>query len=164
MSRLYLTDVCNAIGDRLNSSSPRDWGGGLTVPQDMPVVLGFDPVTEGGDTTKKGIYITPSNNEYSLENSRRNSDARPGAKRTLFVVVSVVQPFETIGDVTDSPDVSKVSEWTLLSKLQEDLEEFLIQTSIPGVKLISIEPEQPLETALDQRLYLAPIVLGYTGC
>ena len=82
----------------------------------------------------------------------------------MYVVVSIVSPFETKAEIEESPDVSRVSEWTLLRNLQDDLEYFLIQTSIPNVKLESFDPELPLEQALDQRLYLAPITLGYKGC
>lgn len=164
MSRLYLTDIARCLGDRLNTSSPEDWRGGLVIPTDMPVILGFDPMTEAGDSLTKGVYVTPSSNEYDLSRARSNSNTRTGYTRMMFVVVSIVTPFETKAEIEESPDVSRVSEWTLLRNLQDDLEHFLLQTSIPNVKLETIDPEQPLEQALDQRLYLAPITLGYKGC
>jgi hypothetical protein len=161
---MYLTDLTQAIGDRLNTSSPEDWRGGLVIPTDMPVIVGFDPMTEAGDSLTKGIYVTPSSNEYDLSRARVNTNVRTGYSRLMFIVVSIVSPFETKAEVEETVDVSRVSEWSLLRNLQDDLEEFLIQASIPNVKLETIDPEQPLEQALDQRLYLAPITLGYKGC
>jgi hypothetical protein len=169
---MYLTELANRIGEAINSSLPGNWGGGLLLPADMPVLVNFDPFSEQ-KSIETAVYITPANNEYDLNLSRRTSQVdaltgvspRPGIKKRMFVIVSICKPFEAKLDLNDSSnDVTHPTEWSLLKNLQEDLEVFLIHLSLDGVRLLSIDSDPANEVALDQRLYLASITLGYETC
>lgn len=170
---MYLTEIAKSIATSLEDSLPGNWGAGLKVPTDLPVITDYDPVVEGGSLNLRfGIYVTPSFNEYDLSRSRPNDventstriKSRQGVSKTSYVTVGICRPYtETLNLLTD-PDSEPRSEWFLLRNLQDDLETFLIQLSIAGVKLDTIESDPPNEAALQERVYLALITLGYKSC
>lgn len=157
---MYLTKLAELLEEAINTSLPENWGGGVVVPVDMPVLAGFDPFTES-DSLDPGIYIVPGYNEYDLALARKGT----GVTKVKRLSIVICTPFQALLDITNSRgDVSEKSEWALLSNLREDLEEFLIHLSIPHVKLVEIEPEPPNELALDNRLFLVATALGYRTC
>lgn len=170
---MYLTEIANSIATGLKESSPENWRGGLVVPSDLPVIVDFDPVVEGGAIDLEiGVYITPSFNEYDLSNSRPNNvenantrlRGRQGVRKTSYITVSICRPYSEKLVINRDPDVGRRSEWSLLRNLQDDLEEFLQHLSIDGVKLESMESDPPNEASLQERIYLALITLGYRSC
>lgn len=161
---MYLTEIAEAIRDAIQASPPGDWGGGLVVPDDIPVFFGLDPFSES-NSVDTGIYVIPGYNEYDLSNSRQTGLDRTGVRKINRLSVIICKPFDAVIDINDIvTDVSQVSEWSLLSNLREDLENFLVHLIIPGLKLVEIEPEPPDEVAMDNRLYFAPTALGYHSC
>ncbi len=141
---MYLTELTTLIESAINTSPPENWGGGIVLPTDMPVLAGFDPFS-ALTVFDPGVFIVPGYNEVDLSKSRRTNriDAstgqkfRSGVSKIKRISVIVVKPFEAKLDVTASiNDVTHPSEWSLLSNLREDIEEFLIRLHINGVKLV----------------------------
>ena len=161
---MYLTEIAEAIENALNTSPPEKWTGGLVVPTDMPVTVGFDPFSES-DNLDPAIYILAGFNEYDLSKSRKIPTGKTGVTRTRRLTVIICTPFKALLEINHSDkDVSHKSEWTLLSNLREDLENFLVHLSISGVELLEIEPQPADEMALDNRIFLAPTTLSYRSC
>ena len=167
---MYLTEIADSIATGLTNSLPDNWGG-IVIPTDMPVIVDFDPIVEGGDLDLDiGIYITPSFSEYDLGRSRPNDvenlntglRGRQGVSKTSYITVSICRPYTRKLVVT--PVIGVQSEWSLLRNLQDDLEQFLIRFSIAGVKLETIESDPPDAASLHERVYLALITLGYKSC
>lgn len=170
---MFLTEIADYIASGLNSSPPEMWEGGLSIPSQMPVIVDFDPLAEGGTLNLTfGIYVTPSFNEYDLSRSRENSriridtesKGRQGVSKTSYITVSICRPYNEKLNILDALESLPESEWSLLRNVQDNLETFLIHHSIPGVKLETIESDPPNDAALQERVYLAIITLGYKSC
>ena len=168
---MYLTELAELLVEAISDSLPGNWAGGIELPTDLPVIAGFDPFT-ATDTLDPGVFIVPGYNEFDLAQSRRTDviDLETGTRqRTLVkpikrVSVVICKAFETKLTLSSKNDVTEYDEMVLLSNHREDLEIFLIHISIPGVKLVDIEPLPPDELAFDNRIYLAATNLGFTTC
>ncbi len=160
---MYLTEIAEAIVSAINTSLPEKWPGGVVLPVDLPVVVdNLDPQTTT-DNTEAGVYVIPMYNEYNLDKAReigRGSKTAPIPK-TRYLSVSICVPFSHKFEKNEASGVTPKAEWSVLSNLREDLEDFLLTTSIAGLKVVSIEPGPPDEVSLDYRLYLVPIIVGY---
>ncbi len=170
---MLITEIANSIGIGLNTSLPGNWGGGLSVPTTLPVIVDHDPITEGGELNLQfGVYVTPSFNEFDLSKARESDSTNPttglrkkaGVSKTSYVAVSICRPYTQKLELKKVLPAGLLSEWFLLKNTQENLENFLIHFHIEGVKLKTIESDPPNEAALQERVYLAIITLGYTSC
>ena len=158
---MFLTEIASSIATGLTNSPPENWDGGLVIPDDMPVIVDFDPLAEGGTLNLEfGVYVTPSFNEYDLSRSR----GQQGVRKTSYITVSICRPYTQKLSILDVLDSGPQSEWSLLRNVQDNLENFLIHHSIAGVNLETIESDPPNEAALQERVYLAIITLGYRSC
>ena len=159
---MYLAEIAASIVSAIESSSPGNWGGGLVLPDDLPVLVDeLDPLSNT-DNTDAGIYVIPGFNEFDLSSVRNTGRGQPvSIPTTRYVTVAICVPFNHLFDSLSVHSVTPKSEWSLVSNLREDLELFLLRTPIGGLKLVSIESQLPDELALDNRLYMVPITVGY---
>ncbi len=160
---MYLTEIAEAIVSAINTSPPEKWGGGLVLPDDLPVLVeDLDPQTTT-DNTEAGIYVIPMYSEYDLGKSREiGRGAKLAPIPTIrYLTVAICVPFSHKFEKNEATGVTPKAEWSVLSNLREDIEEFLLTTSISGLKVVSIESSPADEVALDSRLYLVPIIVGY---
>jgi hypothetical protein len=159
---MYLAEIAASIVEAITTSLPENWGGGLVLPGDLPVLVDeLDPLSNT-DNTDAGVYVIPGFNEFDLTRLRtagRNETVQVSVIK--YVTVAICVPFSYRFDTTSVHSVTPKAEWSLLSNLREDLELFLIRTPIGSVKLVSIESQVPDELALDNRLYMVPITAGY---
>ena len=159
---MYLAEIAASIVKAITTSLPENWGGGLVLPGDLPVLVDeLDPLSNT-DNTDAGVYVIPGFNEFDLTRLRtagRNEAVQVSVIK--YVTVAICVPFSYRFDTTSVHSVTPKAEWSLLSNLREDLELFLIRTPIGSVKLVSIESQVPDELALDNRLYMVPITAGY---
>jgi len=160
---MYLAEIAASIVEAIESSLPENWGGGLVLPDDLPVLVDeLDPLSNT-DNTDAGVYVIPGFNEFDLSNVRTTGRNLPTIQvaTTRYVTVAICVPFNHLFDAISVHSVTPKAEWSLISNLREDLENFLLRTSIEGLKLVSIESQLPDEVALDNRLYMVPITVGY---
>lgn len=170
---MLLTEIVSAIAIGLDNSLPGNWVGGLEIPTELPVIVDFDPIAEGGNLNLEfGVYVTPSFNEFDLSKTRNNSQVdvvtglkgKSGVLKTSFITVSICRPYSVKLDLKTVADLTPSSEWSLLRNCQDNLEKFLIHFSMEGASLDTIESDPPNESALQERVYLAIITLGYKTC
>lgn len=161
---MYLTEIAEAVASAINTSLPENWTGGLVLPDDLPVCVdGLDPLSTSDDT-EAGIYVVPMFNEYDLVKAREGIGAgtrKAPIPTTRYLSVTICVPFNHKFERSEPHTSTPKSEWSLLSNLREDLEGFLINTKISGLKIVSVESQVPDELALDARLFMVPIIVGY---
>lgn len=161
---MYLTEIAADIVEAINASSPESWPGGLVLPSDLRVTDALDPFNNE-ESAEPGVYVIPSSNEFDLSNSRGSRSGQIlGIARIRRIIIAVCVPLKSKLRTSQSFDIASKTEWSVLSNLREDLENFVLTMSLPGIKLVDIESAPPDEAALDARLFLAATVFGFAAC
>jgi hypothetical protein len=150
-----LAELAETIKDYLISLAPEKWGTikpntviGNTI--DFPIVNTLDPDEIIKCKTRK-IFIMPVVPKYDVEQSTGQRSGQPIFHLTKKLVVSaiVVTPFTEIaeGDVSSWAEIKKVLE------LREKVEMNIIKRNF-GYTLMNVEPEEPVDIKLNERIFL----------
>ena len=161
---MYLTQIAKTLVTEINASAISNWGGydgnGYIVGTgaDLQAKFALDPFQRSDESTPR-IFVIPSYIEFPLENVR-TVKLSPNLK---YVVMALVVKVGS-DDATPTYDVTSEVEATKLVDLKEDLDNFLVNLLVPGIKLRDMETEPFDEIEMKDSYFIVTSVLGYATC